>query len=73
MENNIETLEIALMETIEELNSRTKRLDARIEETLSSVALAANDMKRLQVVNIETAMSGFRSIVIRHCMGKEDF
>ena len=54
------------------ISTEKKRLDTRIEETLSTVALAANDMKRLQVVNIETAMSGFRSIVIRHCLDKGD-
>lgn len=68
---NIEALEIALLEVIEKLNSRTKKLDARIESTLSNVSTAAGDLRRIQMVNIEGSITGFRGLVIHHCLSGE--
>ena len=65
---NIQVLETALLEVIEELNTRTKQLDDRVESALSTVANAAGDLRRIQMVNIEGSLTGFRGLVIRHCL-----
>lgn len=66
---NQAVIEEFLLEMIEEMNTRHKTLEDRIELTLSTVANAASDMKRVQMVGIDSALAGFRGLVIQHCKG----
>lgn len=67
---NQQVMEEFLLELIEEMNTRHASLEKRIEQTLSTVANSASDMRRIQMVGIDSALAGFRGLVIQHCLGK---